>query len=581
MAAEGYSRVSGRLGVANVTTGPGSTNAITGVYGAWTDSIPLLVVSGQVKRETVMATYPQLRVRQLGRQEADIVSIVKSITKYAVLVSDPSEIRYHLERALWLAENGRPGPVWLDIPTDVQAANIDPAGLRSYDPAEDEARRAPAARPEVCGRVLRMIAEARRPVLLGGGGVRQAGAVEVFRRLAGQLGIPCLTSPGATDLLPDSHPAHCGRTGAENCTRPGNLVLQNADLIVAVGASLGVVQTGYHFAAFAPRAVVVHVDADTGELDKPTFQAHSKIHADARSFLEELDRQAAEVRTAKTAWLAWAKDVVRRYPVVVRPRMEDPARPLNPYVFLEELFAQAGSDDIFAASNGAAFWMSSQAAKLGPNQRYFFNSGCASMGYGLPAAIGAALAGAGRRVICIEGDGSIQMNIQELQTAVHCNLPVKIVVLNNGGYLSMRSTQSNFFGLLVGESPESGVSLPSFVSVAQAYGMPAARIDKHNYRVGIRGALASEGPMLVEAMVDPAQRFEPRVAARRREDGTIYSPGLEDMWPNLPPEELAANMLPWDEEAESASRNLRRLAEAVQSLDPVAVAAPVAGLVAP
>ncbi|MEZ5401462.1 MAG: thiamine pyrophosphate-binding protein [Bryobacteraceae bacterium] len=570
MAAEGYARITGRAAAINVTTGPGGINALNGVFGAWTDSIPMIVVSGQVKRETAMAAHPHLKVRQLGFQEADIISMVKGITKYAVCVLDPVDIAWHLDKALWLAESGRPGPVWIDIPVDVQGARIDPASLDRFTPP---AEHNPGRLSLDAAGLEALIARARRPVLLAGSGIRCAGAVDLFRHLADQLGFPIVTSRGAVDVLPSAHPLHCGRTGTDLCTRAGNITLQNADLLIVLGTRLEVVQTGYNFPAFAPGAAIVQIDVDAAEFDYPTVRPHWGIEADARAFLDEWRRRLAPRTGDHAAWLAWCRERVERYPQVVRPRMDDPERPLNPYVFFERLFAEAPRDAVFACSNGASFIMSSQVAKLGGDQRLFFNSGCASMGHGLPAAIGAAFAlknegNHTRPVICLEGDGSIQMNIQELATVAYHKLPLKIFVINNGGYLSMRATQGNLFGRLAGEGPANGVAVPNFGAIAAAYGIEAIRLDRSNYADVVGAVLRAEGPILAEVVVDPNQSFEPRVMARRRADGTIESSGLEDMWPYLDAAEMAANRI-YDA---TPAEDLLHLARALQHEVPEPVA---------
>jgi acetolactate synthase-1/2/3 large subunit len=571
MAAEGYARITGRVGVINVTTGPGGLNALTGVFGAWTDSVPMLVISGQVKRETAMASYPGLRLRQLGFQETDIVPMVRRMTKYAATVLDPNEIGYHLDRALWLAENGRPGPVWIDIPVDVQGAKVDPAELRRYDPVWERATATdlPDCSPEriarIYGQLNELVGKAKRPVVLAGNGIRQGGAAEALRRLTERLGIPVVCSRSAPDLIPVSHAAHCGRSSVDSGTRAGNFAIQNADLLVVLGCRLQVVQTGYNFAAFARNAAVVQVDIDAAELDKPTFRPHLGIHCDARPLVEHwLERVGDGPAGQWDGWLAWCRERVAKYPPVVRPRMEDPERPLNPYLFLERLFELAPRDAVFACANGSAFAISSQVARLEASQRLFFNAGCASMGHGLPAAIGASFALGpggtnGGPVICLEGDGSIQMNIQELATVAHYRLPLKIFVINNGGYLSMRVTQGNLFGRFVGEGASTGVSIPDCAALAGVYGIASRRLDKTNYREGLAEVLAAAGPVLAEVMVDPAQPFEPRLMARRRADGGIESPDPEDMWPHLSAEELAENRI-----ADGPAADLLRLAEALR-----------------
>ena len=547
MAAEAYARISGQPGVVNVTTGPGGINALNGVFGAWTDSIPMLVVSGQVKRETCMRAQGITGLRQLGDQEADIIAMVEKITKYAVMIDDPLSIRYHLERAWHLAQSGRPGPCWLDIPVDVQAAAIDPATLRGYDPAEDEAAQQIAGDASRlnsdCREVLDRIRNAKRPVILAGTGVRAAHAAAEFDELIHRLGVP-VTTAWTNDLIASDDPLFCGRQGTIG-DRAGNFTVQNADVLLILGSRLSIRQTSYNWQSFAPRAFKIQVDIDDAEFHKPTIQPDMAIHCDLKRFLRELLRQvdATNYRSGVHApWLAWCRERVQRYPVV-QDHQRQPGPPLNPYYFIEQLSARLADDDVMICGNATSCIVPFQTMRLRKNQRLISNSGSASMGYDLPAAIGAAVARSGKRVICLAGDGSIQMNIQELQTVVHHHLPVKIFVLNNSGYLSMRMTQSSFFGRLTGESAGSGVSLPNMVKVACAYGIPSIRIDREAQLAEIDLALAADGPALVDVVLDPNQEFAPRSRARQLSDGRIVSPTLEDMYPFLSETELMDNVI--------------------------------------
>jgi acetolactate synthase I/II/III large subunit len=545
MAAEGYSRISGGIGVINVTTGPGGLNALNGVFGAWADSIPMLVISGQVKRELCISSYQLAGLRQIGDQEANIVDIAKNFTKYSVLVTDPGSIRYHLDRALNLATSGRPGPCWIDIPIDVQASLIAPEALATYDPAEDRRPDDSARLTELCGELLRRLEQAERPVILAGKGIRTAGALDVFDKVIRRLGIPVATGWQAIDLLASDDPLYCGRPG-DLGDRAGNFTVQNADLLLVIGCRLSIRHTSHNWNAFAHHAFKVQIDADAAELRKPTVRIDLPIQCDARLFLEELfgriGRRGFDAARHRP-WLEWCKSRVARYPVVLPRHRVLKDQLINPYHLVETLFRNLGSDDVVACGNGAANVVGFQAAVIKKGQRVFCNTGNASMGYDLPAAIGAAVARDGRRVVCLAGEGSIQLNVQELQTVVHHRLPIKIVVLNNGGYLSIRMSQGNYFKRFVGESPRSGVSFPDMVKLAEAYGLPACRISGTDFEKQLVDVLHSPGPALCEVMLDPEQPFEPKLSSRQLPDGRMVSAPLEDMYPFLSREELQENLL--------------------------------------
>jgi acetolactate synthase I/II/III large subunit len=543
MAAEGYARVSGRPAAVNVTTGPGGINALNGVFGAWTDSVPMLIISGQVKRETCMGCNNVPGLRQLGDQEADIISMVKGITKYAAMVTEPESIRYHLDKALTLATSGRQGPCWLDIPVDVQAAMIDEAALKTYEPTADLPRWDAAQVTAQCGEVLERLRKSERPVIMAGTGVRLADAVDVFRRTIRRLGIP-VTTAWTHDLVASDDPLYCGRPGSIG-DRAGNFAVQNADLVLVIGSRLNIRQVSYNWPSFARGAFKIQVDVDPVEFAKPTVRPDLAVHCDAKVFLEELDRQASAGpynASRHATWLAWCRERMARYPIV-QPKHRADADRVNPYYFVESLFAGLADDDVVVCANGAACVMTFQAAKLKTGQRLFSNSGSASMGYDLPAAIGAAVAREGRRVICMAGDGSLQMNIQELQTLAHHRWPIKLFVWSNSGYLSIRTTQQNFFGRLVGESAGSGVSFPDVVRLAEAYGIPVRRISRNDCAAAVAEAIAAPGPVVVDVVMDPGQSFEPKLSSRQLPDGRIVSPELDDMFPFLDRDELKQNIL--------------------------------------
>ncbi len=547
MAAEGYARVAGTVGVVNVTAGPGGVNALNGVFGAFTDSVPMLVLSGQAKRETLFASYDLPSLRQLGDQEVDIIHAAGKMTKYAKLVLDPNTIRYELEKALYLATEGRPGPCWLDIPVDVQSAQIDPDKLPGFEPPKER----PVYLPENVGAIvaglLEKIRGADRPALLVGTGVRIAGALDLLEEIADVLKIPIATA-WTPDLLSTDNPYYCGRQGSIG-TRAGNFTVQNADFVLILGARMCIRQVSYNWKSFARHAYKVQVDVDPAELKKPISVADQAICCEAKYFLEEMKRQLQghEVPEKHATWLKWCRERVANYPAVL-PRQRTWKGGINSYFFVETLFDQLGADDVVVCGDATACIVPFQAAKLRKGQRLFSNSGCASMGYDLPAAIGAAVAH-GRRVVCLGGDGSIMMNLQELQTVAHLKLPLVIFVLNNGGYLSIRTTQSNFFGHLIGEGPESGVGFPDFVKLAEAHGLRAMRIEGEHFAEQIAEALQAGGPMVCEVILDRAQGFEPKLSSKKLPDGRMVTAPLEDMAPFLPRDEFKRNLLipPWEE----------------------------------
>jgi len=548
MAAEGYARITNVPGVISVTTGPGGINAINGVFGAWTDSIPMLVLSGQVKRETYTRTYDIPGLRQLGDQEADIISMVRGITKYAVSVTDPKSIRYHLEKAWRLAQIGRPGPCWLDIPIDVQSSQVDESALEGFA-SDPEPELDSTKLTESVFQTLDRLRNAQHPVILAGTGVRLAGAVDVLNEVVHKLGVP-VTTGWTHDLIASDDPVFCGRPGTIG-TRPGNFAVQNSDVLLILGCRLNVRQTGYAFKSFARVAYKVWVDIDSAELIRPTVQPNLPIVADAKEFLQEMNRQLDKCQwdgSKHAAWLAWCKERQKRYPAVL-PKHRIFNGKINPYHFMEVLFDHLREDDAVVTGNATACIVSFQVAKLKLGQRLFSNSGSASMGYDLPAAIGAAVARNGKRVICLAGDGSLQLNIQELQTLAENKLPVKLFILNNNGYLSIRLSQKGFFGTTVGESPSSGVSFPNFEKLANAYNLAFMRLDMQEFSGPLQRAMDAPGPIVCEVMLDPDQGFEPRQSSRQLSDGRIVSAPLEDMFPFLERKELSDNLLipPWEE----------------------------------
>lgn len=551
IAAESYARLSNKIALVNVTTGPGGVNALNGVYGGFVDSIPMFIVSGQVKRETLAAN-TGLPLRQLGDQEVDIVAMASIVAKYAVCVQDPSSIRYHLEKAWHLATAGRPGPVWLDIPIDVQSAAIDPDGLEGFDPAKEPGGgHLPAEAGWLTGEpiaaeaayFLDRLTTAERPVMMAGAGVRLAGARDALLRIADKLGVPLVSGWNAYDLVPNDHPSYAGRPGTVG-DRQGNFTVQNADLLLVLGSRLNIRQISYNWPSFARAAHKIMVDIDKAELEKPTLSIDRPVHGDVFEFLAEVERQAADrVADEKhVEWRRWCAERAARYPVVL-PSYADTTSPINPYAYIRDLFEMFDEDEVIVTGDGTACVVPFQAGRIKSGTRLYTNSGCASMGYDLPAAIGAYFA-AGRRVICFAGDGSIMMNLQELQTIASNRIPLKIFVLNNRGYHSIRQTQNNYFaGNEIGVGESSGVDFPDYVRLAEVFGIPARRCsDMSELADTARFALDTDGPTLVEVMLDPGQDFSPKLASRVLPDGRMASPALEDMAPFLSREELAENM---------------------------------------
>lgn len=559
IAAESYYRVTNRLAVLNVTTGPGGINALNGVYGAYVDSLGMLVVSGQVKRETYLRNYP-MPLRQLGDQEVDIASMVRPIVKYATVLQDPLKVREVMDKAVFLATYGRPGPVWIDVPVDVQSALIDPEKLSGFegdlralscdpDITENTRLEINSNLMEVSDsdlhQLIQKLKSAKRPVLFAGAGVRLSGMYQEFLSLVDKLKIPVVTGWNAHDVLANDSLYFAGRPGTVG-DRAGNFTVQNADFLMVLGSRLNIRQVSYNWKSFAQKAWKVMVDIDRAELDKPTLQPNLKIQADLRSFIPRLTKAMSGFSSPEShqKYLAWCKERVVKYPTVLNEYKSNDSI-VNPYVFINELFKGLGSDDVVITGNGSACVIGFQAANLKQGQRLYTNSGCASMGYDLPASIGASIATDNKKIICLAGDGSLMMNLQELQTMVGYKLPVKVIVLNNNGYLSIRQTQQAYFSdNMFGIGPDNGVTLPDFVRVANAMNIESCRVssigDWNSEKV--QEMLNSSNPVLIEVMVDPDQQFSPKLASRKLDDGTMVSPSLEDMAPFLSREELASNV---------------------------------------
>lgn len=539
--AEGYARVNQKMAVVNITTGPGGLNCLNGLFGQWTDSVPVLYISGQVKTRTMMETFPELPLRQLGDQEVDIISIVKPLTKYAVTVTEPNEIKYHLDKAIYEANNGRKGPVWLNIPIDVQSALIDeddtPLPLGEGAVVDE--------RSEDCngGRwfeeVLYKLQSAKRPLIVAGHGIRLAGMVKEFYKLAEKLKIPVVTTFNGFDMFNKDFPYYIGRIGTIG-QRAGNFVLQNADLVLFLGTRNNIRQVSYNWENFAANAYKIAVDIDEAELNKPLVVPDMKIRADLAEFIPLLFDNAPLLDTFD--WFKFCRNLKNKYSFENHPEHEQKDE-INPYYFIKMLLDELKCEDTLVCANATATIATFQVGELN-GERVIMNSGNASMGFGLPAAIGAYYQTAGC-TICLEGDGSIMMNIQELQTIVHNNLPIKIFVINNSGYSSIRQSQTNFFdGRMTGSGVESGVSVPDFTKVAAAFGLKTKKItNPKTMQEEIRKVLNTDGAILCEVITEKDYIFAPKLSSRTLPDGTMVSPTLEDMYPFLDRDEFEQNII--------------------------------------
>lgn len=541
MAAEAYGRATNDLGVALVTTGPGGTNAVTGVAGAWLSSTPCFFLSGQVKRSDLKGASG---VRQRGPQEIDIVSIVSPITKYAVTVMDPMDIRFHLEKALHLARDGRRGPVWVDIPLDVQAASVEPSDLRGFIPESETGPMEPRLAPEA-RTLVDWLNVSKRPVLLFGNGVHAAGAAQEALELATLLGIPVLTTWAGSSLIPDDHPLCFGKPGMM-ASRGANFTLQNSDLLISIGARLDPDVIGFDHAALARGARKVVVDIDPAEIAKLRMEVTLPVVADARTFLQALLAEAHRLEPGdRSKWIQHCRGWKDRYPLVL-PEHSDLEDGIHPFVFTEALCRASTSEDvIYPCSSGAGIEMFWMAFKAKAGQRAYCTGGLGAMGYGIPAAIGACLAHHRARTLCVDGDGGFFMNIQELETVARLGLPIKFFVLNNQGYASIRTMQRNHFkGHLVACDASSGLTLPDVKRVVTAFGIPFVRMaDQDGLEDGIAQVLATPGPVVGEVMISPSVVIAPRVQSTVQADGSVVSRPLEDLSPLLDREELAANLL--------------------------------------
>ena len=538
IAAESYARIHNKLAVVCVTSGPGAINALNGVAGAYMDSIPMLIISGQTKT-TLTVKHSGLKLRTLGNQEFDIISAVSGMTKYCEMLESADSIKYCLDKAVKLATSGRPGPCWLDIPLDIQGTFIEmdetieyPFFLKGKDTVSIDWKL-----------VEEKIRHSRRPVLYAGNAIRISGGYYAFRTLVDKLQIPTVTGWNSIDLLPTEHPLYAGRAGIMG-DRPGNFAVQNSDLIISLGSRLSVYQVGYDIKTWAREAYVIAVDIDEEELKKPTIRVDMPVCQDVKTFMERLLVEIKDV-ALKPQWISQCQNWKKKYPVVQKKHYISKEL-CNVYAFINEISSALPENAITVVANGSASVVGSQAYIIKEGQRFIMNCALSSMGYDLPAAIGACIAANRSPIICIAGDGSIQMNLQELQTIITNRFPIKIYIINNQGYHQIRLTQKNMFNgnSLIGIGPESGdLGFPSMEKLAWAYGYPYFSCNKNTELSGfVKKTLAEDGPFIAEVFTDTNQIYEPKSASKRMADGTIISPPLEDLAPFLSREELMENM---------------------------------------
>ena len=535
MAAEGYARISGKPAIVMTTSGPGAINALNGVFGAYVDSIPMIVLSGQIKRETCRSFFDLPNLRQLGDQEGPIIDMAKPICKYAHLVKSEKDLEKSLLKAFSEAISGRPGPTWLDIPIDIQQSNFQ-IDIPNYVPVNIPKKKyiSTAVRE-----IIENLCRSHRPLIVGGTGIRLSNTQELLINMVESLGIPLCTA-WTHDLIPSDHNLFAGRPGTIG-TRAGNFCLQSCDFLIVLGSRLNIRQISYNWNTFAKNAWIAQVDIDDAELSKPTIDVDLGLECDLKDFFNILNEEIKNFKLPSfKPWAEWCLKIGEKYNVS-KEHKQKLDKPLNPYVVVDRVFGQMRKNDIVVTGNASACILPFQVGFIKKNQRLFSNSGSASMGYDLPAALGASIAtkfDSKSRVICFAGDGSIQMNIQELQTLKSNNLNVIIIVINNKGYLSIWQTHENFFGNVIGATPESGIEFPDFVSVASAYGIKTASIVTKSDLVKLDRLLQLNGPLLIDIHVDPRQVFLPRIKSRVNENGEIETPELDDMHPFLSKDEL-------------------------------------------
>ena len=535
IAAEAYGQYTNNIGVAMVTTGPGGTNAITGVTAAWIDSTPMMVISGQVKRADMILNK---RIRQSGAQEVDIISIVKPITKYAVTVMDPEKIKYHLQKAYYMATTGRKGPVWLDVPLDVQGTEINENKLESFVPPKENKKSINIEK------IINLINASKRPVFFAGNGIYLSNAQKQFLQLAKSLNIPVLTTWKAIDLIEEKNLLFIGRPGSI-ASRGANFNLQNSDLFISVGARMDLPQTAFNNKNFAKNAKKIIVDIDENEINKLDMNIDVKVVCDAKSFIDELYKNRKKIMYKDNGWVKFCKDMLNKYPLVTKEYLQL-KKYVNSYVLVDILSKNMTEKDVLVpGSSGSCSEVTCQSFKVKKGQTVLNNQGLGSMGFGIPASIGACIASGKKRTVCINGDGGFFLNVQELEIVKRLNLPIKFFVLNNDGYASIRNMQNNHFnGYYVGSGKTSGLTLPDIQKISESYGIKSCRIkNQKNLNEKIRKVLSFKGPYICEVMVDPKQQTQPRVSSKKLKNGSMVSMPIENMYPFLSDKELKENII--------------------------------------
>ena len=541
IAAEGYARVNNKCAAVCVTTGPGGTNALTGVVGAYVDSVPMIIISGQVRWDSFSVS-TGLPLRAMGDQEFNIVPCVKTMTKYAALVKNKNDIRYIVEKAIYLALNGRMGPTWIDIPGDIQSSIVESDDLVGFDPIKESLEIIPKPTIKQLEYIISSIKSAKRPVLYAGSAIRLSGSYIEFKELIEKLNIPVVCAWNSSDVIESNHHLYAGRPGNFG-DRPGNFAVQNSDLIISLGCRLSIRQTGFNYSSWAPHAKVIMVDIDEAEMKKPTIHVEYPIHANVFDVIHELNNILNNeiIFKDENKWINKCKEWQKKYPVI-QPKHFQQKEIANAYAVIDILSKEMPENMITVSGNGTACVVGGHGYTIKKGNRFIENSGMASMGYDLPAAIGACFANEKKPMVCLTGDGSIQMNLQELQTIIHHKLPIKIIVINNDGYHSIRQSQTNFFKgePLCGVGPDSlDLSFPDMSKIAWAYGYKFIRCQTNDdFKKYMANEFEIDEPQICEVMVDKTQYFQPKAGSKKLSNGQMVSAPLEDLTPYLDRNEL-------------------------------------------